>query len=263
MEGELRDDQWARIAPLLPPPKQRGRPRADDRRTINGILWVLRSGARWRDLPREFGTPSTCHRRLQEWPDQGVWELAYLPWCPRPARQAGLEPGFSRWEPRARQKRGEDIAYGWKGKGSTVHMVVEGQGLPLAFLVTAANVAEVTVGLKVVDRVWVPRPQGRPKQRPRCLAADKSYDSAEFRRQLWSRGIRPSIPRRQWPNRRRRPGRPPQVSEASKARWKVERSHGWLDNWRRLVVRYDWYTQSYVAFLTIACFMGALARLLV
>ncbi len=53
MEGELKDDQWALIAPLLPPPKPRGRPRADDRRTINGILWVLRSGARWRDLPRE------------------------------------------------------------------------------------------------------------------------------------------------------------------------------------------------------------------
>jgi transposase len=78
MEGELREDQWARIAPLLPPPKQRGRPRADDRRKINGIRWVLRSGARWRDLPREFGTPSTCHRRLQEWQDQGVWEHIWL-----------------------------------------------------------------------------------------------------------------------------------------------------------------------------------------
>jgi hypothetical protein len=47
--------------------------------------------------------------------------------------------------------RGEDIAYGWKGKGSTVNLLTEGHGLPLAFLVTAANVAEVTVGLKVVD----------------------------------------------------------------------------------------------------------------
>jgi transposase len=78
MEGELQDDQWALIAPLLPQPKLRGRPRADDRRTINGILWVLRSGARWRDLPREFGTPSTCHRRLQEWQDQGVWKHLWL-----------------------------------------------------------------------------------------------------------------------------------------------------------------------------------------
>jgi transposase len=134
--------------------------------------------------------------------------------------------------------------------------------LPLAFLVTAANVAEVTVGLKVVDRVRVPRPKGRPKQRPTSLGADKSYDSTDFRYELRRRRIRPSIPRREWPDRRRRSGRPPEVHELSQSRWKVERSHGWLDDWRRLVTRYDWYTQSYVAFLTIACFMVALSRIL-
>jgi transposase len=78
MEGELRDKHWALIAPLLPPPKVRGRPRADDRRTINGILWILRSGARWRDLPPKYGSRSTCHRRVQEWQDLGVWESIRL-----------------------------------------------------------------------------------------------------------------------------------------------------------------------------------------
>jgi transposase len=78
MEGELQEDQWALIAPLLPPPRARGHPRADDRRTINGILWVLRSGARWKDLPPKYGSRSTCHRRLQEWQDQGVWEGIWL-----------------------------------------------------------------------------------------------------------------------------------------------------------------------------------------
>lgn len=127
---------------------------------------------------------------------------------------------------------------------------------------TGANVAEVTVGLKVVDRVRVPRPKGRPKKRPASLGADKSYDSAAFRQGLRRRRIQPSVPQRQWRNRRRKPGRPPETHEASKSRWKVERSHGWLDNWRRLVTRYDWYTQSYVAFLAIACFMTALSRIL-
>jgi transposase len=140
--------------------------------------------------------------------------------------------------------------------------VTEGNGLPLAFLVTAANVAEVTVGLKVVDRIRVPRPQGRPRQRPASLAADKSYDSADFRWELRRRGIQPSIPQRKWKNRRRRPGRPSLVHQVSQRRWKVERSHGWLDNWRRLVTRYDWYAESYIAFLTIACFMVTLARIL-
>jgi transposase len=78
MEGELQEDQWALIAPLLPPPRARGHPRADDRRTINGILWVLRSGARWKDLPPKYGSRSTCHRRLQEWQDQEVWEGIWL-----------------------------------------------------------------------------------------------------------------------------------------------------------------------------------------
>ena len=62
---ELTNAQWDLIAPLLPSPKRRGRPRADDRRTINGILWVLRTGARWADLPRCYGASSTCHLRLQ------------------------------------------------------------------------------------------------------------------------------------------------------------------------------------------------------
>lgn len=141
-------------------------------------------------------------------------------------------------------------------------MITEAQGLPLAFEVTAANVAEVTVGLEVVDRVRVPRPKGRPRKRPKALAADKGYDSAEFRRHLRSRGVQPSIPRRVWPKRKRRPGRPPKVHDATQCRWKVERTHGWLDNYRHLVTRYDWYTHAYVAFLTIACFMTALTGIL-
>jgi transposase len=159
-------------------------------------------------------------------------------------------------------KGGEDITYGWKGKGSTIHLLTEGNGLPLGFLVTAANVAEVTVGLKVVDRVRVPRPKGRPKKRPTSLGADKSYDSADFRWELCRRGIQPSIPRREWKNRRRRPGRPRLVHQGNQSQWKVERSHGWLDNWRRLVTRYDWYTESYSAFLTIAYFMVTLSKVL-
>lgn len=77
MLAEVSDAQWARIAPFLPPRKRRGRPRADDRRTFNGILWVLRSGARWCDLPPEYGSDSACHRRLQGWQEQGVWERVW------------------------------------------------------------------------------------------------------------------------------------------------------------------------------------------
>jgi transposase len=78
MDEELGEEQWDLIAPLLPKPKGRGRPRAEDRRTLNGILWLLRSGARWQDLPPKYGSRSTGHRRLQQWQDQGVWEQIRL-----------------------------------------------------------------------------------------------------------------------------------------------------------------------------------------
>ncbi len=96
-------------------------------------------------------------------------------------RQAGLEPGVPRLKFRSSKKGGDDVDRGWKGKGSMTHLVTEGEGLPLAFDVAGASVSEVTVGLDMVDRVRVPRAQCRPKRRPDSLAADKSYDSAEFR----------------------------------------------------------------------------------
>ncbi len=72
----LTDAQWEKIRPLLPKQPKRprgGRPRADDRKVLEGILWILRSGARWQDLPEEFPHPSTCWRRLRDWEEQEVW----------------------------------------------------------------------------------------------------------------------------------------------------------------------------------------------
>jgi transposase len=70
----LTDSQWAAIQPFLPPPARTGRPRADDRKTLEGILHVLRSGCRWQDLPGRYGAPTTVWRRLKTWAEQGVWE---------------------------------------------------------------------------------------------------------------------------------------------------------------------------------------------
>ncbi|MBX6314880.1 MAG: transposase [Isosphaeraceae bacterium] len=71
-----RKKQWSKIEPLLPRPKpspKGGRPRSDDRLCFEGIVWVLRSGARWQDLPECFPSPSTCWRRLRDWEAAGVW----------------------------------------------------------------------------------------------------------------------------------------------------------------------------------------------
>ena len=69
----LSDEQWAKIEPLLPKVRSRGRPWAENRRVLEGILWVLKTGARWRDLPKEYPSPSTCWRRLRQWEEHEVW----------------------------------------------------------------------------------------------------------------------------------------------------------------------------------------------
>ena len=72
----LSEAQWQKIAPLLPQPakhRKGGRPWKDNRRVLEGILWILRSGARWQDLPEKYPHPSTCWRRLRDWDEQGVW----------------------------------------------------------------------------------------------------------------------------------------------------------------------------------------------
>ena len=71
---ELTDAAWAVIEPLLPRNGGRGKPWADHRRVINGILWKLRTGAPWRDLPERYGPWQTCHARLVRWQRDGTWD---------------------------------------------------------------------------------------------------------------------------------------------------------------------------------------------
>ena len=74
------DALWARVAPLLvvvKPRKKPGRPRNADRPLFNGVIWVLRTGAQWQEVPREFGAKSTVHDRFQEWVQTGAFAQAW------------------------------------------------------------------------------------------------------------------------------------------------------------------------------------------
>ena|SRR5450759_904667 len=93
----LTDEQWERIGPLLPEPKRRrdnrGRPWALNRACLEGILWILQTGAAWRFLPDEFPSPSTCWRRLKQWEEEGVWLEAW-----RALLGALDEEGLLKWD---------------------------------------------------------------------------------------------------------------------------------------------------------------------
>lgn len=75
---ELTDEQWSRIQPLLPPERGRGcRPSKPHRRILNGIIWILKTGAPWRDLPRRYGPWKTVHTRFLRWSKQGVLQRIF------------------------------------------------------------------------------------------------------------------------------------------------------------------------------------------
>ena len=75
---DLTDEQWYIIQPLIPDPPQRpdgkGRPWKDSREVMNGILWILRTGAPWHDMPDRYPSYQTCHRRFQQWVRTGIFE---------------------------------------------------------------------------------------------------------------------------------------------------------------------------------------------
>ena len=73
MFKELTDSQWNMMEPHIPKPAKTGRPRSDDRKTVNGIIYVLTTGCRWNDMPKRYGDDSTANLRLRRWQKLGVW----------------------------------------------------------------------------------------------------------------------------------------------------------------------------------------------
>lgn len=76
--GDLTDAEWEKLEPLLPPQDGRGRGNRykDHRTVVNGMLWVLRTGAPWRDMPERYGKWRTVYSRFRRWTERGVWQRA-------------------------------------------------------------------------------------------------------------------------------------------------------------------------------------------
>jgi transposase len=260
----LTERQWAFIHPYLPAPARTGRPRADDRRTFEGILFVLTTGCRWQDLPREYGAPTTVWRRLKRWGEEGVWERIWraalavldlrgqLDWT-----MAFLDGSFA-----PAKNGGEKVGLTKKGKGTKWMLVADANGLPLGFHLDSANRAEVRLAEQTLDTVRVARPRGRPRQRPEKLVADRGYDSSAFRRALRGRGIRMCIPPKRRPAKwKAKRGRPVLARKADyRQRYKVERSFAWLGNFRRLLIRWERLFGIYRSWFTVALLLLCVRR---
>ncbi len=173
--------------------------------------------------------------------------------------RGGLVAGFPRLGDRSGEKGGEAVGPkpADRGKpGSKRHLLTDGRGIPLAVILTAANIHDSKVFEELIDAVEpVKRPgRGRPRRRPEKLHADKAYDFPRCRKALQKWGIAARIARRGIDSSER----------LGRYRWVVERTQAWLNRFRRLVIRYERRSDIHEAFLHLAaaliCFTSLLPR---
>ena len=169
----LPDEIWEVVAPLIPPPQKRrrrypGRFRLDDRKVLTGIIFVLRTGIPWRQLPAELGCGSgmTCLRRLREWHRSGVFQklyevlLAKLRSADKIDWSRAIIDSAKMKAPSGGEKTGPNPTDRRK-LGSKLHVLVDARGIPLAFSLTSANRHDITQVLALTDRI----PSVRGKKR--------------------------------------------------------------------------------------------------
>jgi transposase len=245
---DLTDAQWRILDPPIPEPSQRkdgrGRPWKDRRAVLNGILWVLRTGAPWADLPDRYPPYQTCHRRFQQWVRSGILKM-----CSKGlavelkvrgllnVREAFIDGSF------AAAKRGTKGGKTKRGKGTKIMVVADSHGLPVGLCTERASPHEVKlVNSTLVAMVILEAPQNR--------VGDDAYDSDKLDAELREVGIeliarhRSNRKNKSQDGRRFRPCR---------RRWKIERLFAWLQNCRRLVVRYERYPNNSLGMLHLGC----------
>ncbi|MGI5163091.1 IS5 family transposase [Spirillospora sp. CA-253888] len=267
---ELTDAEWQVLEPLLPR-RVMGRPRVDDRRVLNGIVFKFRSGVAWRDVPERYGSWRSLHTRFRRWAADGTF-TAMLQAVQARADAAGdidwlvsVDSTIVRAHQHAAgaRKRGRRaLGRSRGGLTSKLHLACDGRGRPLALVVTGGNVNDCTQFTHLMAAIRVPRlGPGRPRTRPDHVVGDKGYSSRAIRAWLRRRGIGHTTPERkdQIRNRQRRGsrgGRPPVFDQQTyRRRNVVERCFNQLKQWRGIATRYCKTATSYQAAVTLAALL--------
>lgn len=273
---ELSSRQWARIEPFLPHPTHHngpGHPWYQHRPLVNGILWVLHSGAPWRDVPERYGHWATVYNRFNRWRQDGTWakiltrlldhldrhcRLGHRLWLVdasivRASRAAAGARSYADAPRLAGPKRAQffepaEHALGRSqgGFGTKVHLLCEAHGVVLGIYITPGQQHESTALDDLMAHVLLPRHSGQ-RFWPDKLAADKGYSYPRIRRWLKRRGIQDVIPTRK--------DQPPN-KDFDKCGYRkrniIERVVGWFKECRRLGTRYEKLAVNFVAFWMVA-----------
>jgi transposase len=149
------------------------------------------------------------------------------------------------------EKRGPCVGKTKRGKGSKIMVLADGHGLPLGAEIASASPHEVKLIEPLIDQRILPT-------KPRRLIYDLAADSDPLRTRLAKRGIELVCPHRE--NRKKPATQDGRKLRRYRRRWKIERSIGWLQNFRRLVTRYEYYAHLFHGFVQLACLIIVMRR---
>jgi transposase len=255
----LTDDELDWICDRIPDPPRNplgGRPPADKRKMVAGIFWILDNGAKWKDLPREFGPKSTVHRWFKHWVQSGVFE-AIMRDAGRCVEQQG---GYRLYEcfidaTFTKAKGGGDgIGCTKVGKGVKIMVLVDARGLPVAIDTAPANRHESHLVQQLFDFML-------PAEKPDRIVGDKAYDDDRLDAAMEKLGCEMVAPHRsnRRPENKTQDGRP---LRRYVRRWTVERTIAWLQHFRRLCIRWERSKLLFQGFLHFSCTLLLLREVL-
>lgn len=248
----LPDVIWEKIKFLLPKitnKKKPGRPRMDDRAALIAIFYLLCTGMQWKALPRCLGASSTVHDRFKFWSEQGffykLWQYGLLEYD----AIKGIDwqwqsmDGCHVMAPLAGENTGPSFKH-WGKSGTNRSLLTDGSGIPIALHIAAANRLDYQLTEQTLNAFVLPRPNPDTSEQHICL--DKGYDYPE---------IDTLLDAYQYVTHIRRKGIDYSllVPKYRARRWVVERSHSWLNNYRRLLIRWETKSSHYSSLLYFAC----------
>jgi transposase len=244
----LTNEQWERIREHFPeenvPADRLGRKPVPARQVLEGVLWILNTGAQWHMLPQCYPNYKIVHRRFQKWCEQEVLRGILTELANELRERGDLDERESSIDATFASAKGggEGIGKTRRGKGVKILAIVDRNGLPLSVSTHAANHHEVTLVQLSFDFYMI-------EAKPENLIGDRAYDSDKLDEQLRREGVEMIAPHRSNRKRKTQDGRRLRRYER---RWIVERFFAWIQWRRRLLVRWEYYPINFLGFVQLA-----------